>query len=98
MHSYTYIKSQVMFRKSKGATRAPLPIYDISQGRKEEKKEGRREGGRERHTHRQMETERQREREHTNKSILETDWTLCVQGAGGPLFQYHQVGYFFGSF
>ena len=50
MHSYTYIKSQVMFRKSKGATRAPLPIYDISQGRKEEKKEGRREGGRERHT------------------------------------------------
>ena len=57
---------------------------------------GEREG--ERDTHRQMETERQREREHTNKSILETDWTLCVQGAGGPLFQYHQVGYFFGSF
>lgn len=46
-----------MFRKSKGATRAPLPIYDISQGRKEEKKEGRREGGREKHTR----TQRQRE-------------------------------------
>lgn len=60
--------------------------------------EKREERGRERETHTQTDGDRETERERAHKSILETGWTLCVQGAGGPLFQYHQVGYFFGSF